>query len=239
VLSAIAVRPSYEHTPGVPASRRGEHSTVAVALRQELVDNIVEGLQIPSGNAWVDYWNTANRLDDFTHLLHVLTAATKAAGIALDVETHQQAKAQRKLDEYLGEAAQQLDFADATMERAVRIADRITKITVPLQLQKDDAACAQRFNLSAKWYSLARATLQVVADEEEPAPRPLEPADGVIESILVFIRLATLEAHHAVMEGARLRAPEASSPDVHASALEDLPDDVEEVERQIQRVEIH
>lgn len=125
------------------------------------------------------------------------------------------------------------------MERAVRIVGRITKINVPSLLQKDDAACAQRFNLAAKWYALASATLQIIADDQEPAPRPLKLADGVLESAFACIRLAALEAHHAVMEGARLRAPQAAALDVQAAKVEDLPDDFEELERQIQRIEIH
>jgi hypothetical protein len=245
VQSAIAVRPSYEHAlvdvPVVPAPGSG-HSNLAdaaAALRRDLVSKIVDGLRALTGNAWVDYWNTEDRLDEFTHLLHALIAVTRAVGVAPDAEARQQAEAQRKVDEYLGDAAEQMHFTDATMDRAVRIVGTITNVAVPAQLQKDDAACAQRFNLSAKWYSLASATLRVIADEEEPAPRPLDVAAGVVESILVFARLAVLEAHHAVMEGARLRTPDAAAPEVQAAALEDFPDDFEEIERKIQQIEIH
>lgn len=244
--SAIAVRPSYEHTlvdmPVVPAPQAGEHSTLAdaaVALRHELVNKVVEGLRAPTGNAWLEYWGAEDRLDDFSHLLQALITVTRATRIAPDIEARQQAEAQRKVDEYFAAAAEELHFADATMERALRIIGRIVKVAVPAQLQKDDAACAQRFNLAGKWYALASVTLQVIADDEEPAPRPLHLGDGVIESILACIRLVALEAHHAAMEGSRLRAPEAAASEAQATRLEDFPDDFEELERMIQRIEIH
>jgi hypothetical protein len=245
VQSAIAVRPSYEHTlvdmPMVPAPQVGEPSTLvaaAVALRQELVNKVVDGLQAPTGNAWFEYWDAEDKLDDFSHLLNALIEVTKAVRIAPDAEARQQAEAQRRVEGHFVEAAEELRFVDATMERAVRIIGTITKVMVSPQLQKDDAACAQRFNLAAKWYSLASATLQVIADDEEPAPRPINLADGVLESIFACIRLAALEAHHAAMEGARLRAPQAAVLDVQATRLEDFPDDFEELERKIQRIEV-
>jgi hypothetical protein len=157
-----------------------------------------------------------------------------------EADTRQQAEAARKAAKCYAEAAEELRFADATMERAVRVVSKITKINVPPQLQKDDAACAQRFNLAAKWYTLASATLQVIADDQEPAPRPLELADGVLESVFACIRLAALEAHHAAMEGSRLRAQQALAElDVQAAQLEDIPDDFEELERKIQGIEVH
>lgn len=244
--SAIAIRPSYEHTlvelPVIPVPQVEERPTLAaaaVALRQELVNKVVEGLRAPAGNAWLEYWGAEDRLDDFSHLLQALITVTKAVGIAPDTETRQQGETQRKVDEHFAEAAEELHFADATMARAVRIVERITKITVPSQLQKDDAACAQRFNLAAKWYSLASATLHVIADNEEPAPRPLDVADGVLESVFACIRLVALEAHHAAMEGARLRGPQSPALDVQATTLEDFPDDFEDLEQTIQRMEVH
>jgi hypothetical protein len=178
-------------------------------------------------------------LDDFSHLLQALITVTRTVVRPPDAEARQQAEAQRKVDEHFAEAAEELRFADATMERAVRIVGRITKVTVPSQLQKDDAACAQRFNLAAKWYTLASASLQIIADDDEPAPRPLKLVDGVLESVFASIRLGALEAHHAAMEGARLRAPETAALDVQAATLEDLPDDFEDLERKIQGIEIH
>jgi hypothetical protein len=245
VQSAIAVRPSYEHTlvdmPVAPAPQAGEHSTqvdAAAGLRQELVNMVVDGLRAPTGNAWFEYWDAEDRLDDFNHLLYALSKVTRAVRIASDVEAHRQADVQRKIEEHFADAADELRFVDATMERALRIIKTITKVPVASQLQKDDAACAQRFNLAAKWYTLASTTLQVIADDEEPAPRPFTPADGVLESIFACIRLAALEAHHAAMEGARLRAPQAAVLDVQATRLEDFPDDFEELERTIQRIEV-
>ena len=244
--SVIAVRPSYEHMlvdmPVVPVPPIGEHSTLvdaAAALRQVLVNKVVDGLRLPTGGAWLEYWDAGSRLDDFSHLFNALIEVTKAVRIAPDAEARQQADVQRKVEEYLGEATEELRFVDATMERAVRIVGKIAIVPVPSPLQKDDAACAQRFNLAARWYTLARATLQVIADDEEPAPRPLALADGVLEFILGCIRSAALEAHHAAMEGARLRAPQAAALDVQATRLEDFPDDFEELERKIQRIEIH
>jgi hypothetical protein len=172
-------------------------------------------------------------------MLHALITVARAAGLTPDAEARHQLEAQRKVDEHFPKAAQELRFVDATMERAVRIVGKITKVSVPSQLQKDDAACAQRFNLSARWYTLASATLQIIADDERPAPRPLHLADGVLESIFGCIRVVALEAHHAAMEGARLRAPEAAAPEVQATRLEDFPDDFAELERKIQRIEIH
>src|SRR5215213_1056795 len=93
----------------------------------------------------------------------------------------------------------------------------ITSVTVVSQLQRDDAASAQRFNLAARWYTLASTTLQVIADEEEPAPRPLEPAQGVVEAIFGTLRFAALEAHHAAMEGVRLRAADPPAVERHAT----------------------
>jgi hypothetical protein len=245
VQSAIAVRPSYEHTlvdmPVVPAPQVGEHSTLidaAVALRQELVNKVVDGLRAPTGNAWFEYWDAEDKLDDFSHLLIALIEVTKAVRIAPDEEARQQAETQRKIEAHFVDAVEELRFVDATMERALRIIGRITKVMVPPQLQKDDAACAQRFNLAGKWYALADITLQIIADDEEPVPRPLDLADGIIESIFACIRVAALEAHHAAMEGARLRAPQAAPLDVQATRLEDFPDDFEELERKIQGIEI-
>lgn len=228
--------------PVVAVPQVGEHPALtpaAAALRQDLVNKVIEGLRAPTGSAWFEYWDAEARLDEFSHLLQALITVTKAVGIAPDVEAHEQAEVQRKVEAHFGEAVEQLRFADATMERAVRIIGRITKIAVPAQLQKDGAACAQRFNLAAKWYALASATLQVIADDEEPVPRPLHLGGGVIEWILACIRSVALEAHHAAMEGARLRAPEAAAPEVQATRLEDFPDDFEELERTIQRIEIH
>jgi hypothetical protein len=245
VQSAIAIRPSYEHTlvdmPVVPAPQVGEHSTLvgaAVVLRQELVNKVVDGLRAPTGNAWLEYWDADHRLDDFSHQLNALIEVTKTVRISPDEEARQQADVQRKIAEQFAEAAEELRFVDATMDRAFRIIGTITNVPVPLQLQKDDAACAQRFNLAAKWYLLAGTTLQIIADDEEPAPHPLRPADGVLESIFACVRLAALEAHHAAMEGARLRAPQAAVLDVQATSLEDFPDDFEELEQKIQRIEI-
>lgn len=243
--SAIGVRPSYEHTlvdvPLVPQA--GEHPSLAaaaVALRRDLVSKVVLGLGVPAGDAWFEYWDAGDRLDDFTRLLHAVITVTRATGSSPEAEARQQAEAQRKAAQYFAEATEELHFADATMERAVRIVGRITKVNVPPQLQKDDAACAQRFNLAAKWYTLASVTLQVIADDREPAPRPLELADGVVESVFACIRLAALEAHHAAMEGSRLRGPPVPSEhDVRAVKLEDVPDDFEELERKIQSIEVH
>ena len=243
---AIAVRPSYEHTlvdmPVVPVPPLGELSTLvdaAAALRQELVNKMVDGLRRPTGDAWLEYWEAGSRLDDFSHLFNALVEVTKAVRMAPDAEARQQADVQRKLEQYFGEATEELRFVDATMERAVRIVGTIAIVPVPSPLQKDDAACAQRFNLAAKWYTLARATLQVIADDEEPVPRPLTLADGVPEFVLGCIRVAAIEAHHAAMEGARLRAPHAAALDVQATRLEDFPDDFEELEQKIQRIEVH
>jgi hypothetical protein len=228
--------------PVVPAPQVGKQSTLvdaAVALRQELVNKVVDGLRAPTGDAWFEYWNAGSRLDDFSHLLNALVEVTKAVGIAPDAAARQQADVQRKLEEYFGEAAEELRFVDATMERAVRIVEKIANISVPSPLYKDDAACAQQFNLAARWYTLARVNLEVIADDEEPAPRPLALAGGILEFILGGIRWAALEAHHAAMEGARLRAPQTAALDVHATRLEDFPDDFEELEQAIQRIEIH
>jgi hypothetical protein len=41
------------------------------------------------------------------------------------------------------------------------------------------------------------------------------------------------------MEGARLRTPQAAALDVQAVRLEDFPDDFEDLERTIQRIEVH
>lgn len=243
--SAIAVRPSYEHTlvdvPVVPQAE--EHSSLtaaAVALRQDLVSKVVQGLRVPTGDAWFEYWDADDRLDDFTRLLHAVVTVTRATGISAEAEARQQAESAHRVAQYFAEAAEELRFADATMERAVRIVGRITKVNVPPQLQKDDAASAQRFNLAAKWYTVASAALQIIADDQEPVPRPLELADGVLESVFACIRLAALEAHHAAMEGARLRAqPALAEHDVQAAPLEDIPDDFEELERKIQRIEVH
>ncbi|HEX3481621.1 MAG TPA: hypothetical protein VHT91_41705 [Kofleriaceae bacterium] len=243
--SAIAVRPSYEHTlvdvPVVPQA--GEHSSLtaaAVALRQGLVSKVVQGLRVPTGDAWFEYWDADDRLDDFTRLLQAVVTVTRATGISAEAEARQQAEAAQRAAQYFVEAAEELRFADATMERAVRIVGRITKVNVPPQLQKDDAACAQRFNLAAKWYTVASAALQIIADDQEPAPRPLELANGVLESVFACIRLAALEAHHAAMEGSRLRAqPALAEHDVQAAQFEDLPDDFEELERKIQSIEVH
>jgi hypothetical protein len=229
--------------PVVPAPQLGEHSTLVaatVALRQELVNKVVKGLLAPTGDAWLAYWDAGNRLDDFSHLLNALIEVTKVVRIAPDAQARQQADVQRKVEEYWGEAtAEELRFVDATMERAARIVGKNASVPVPSLLQKDDAACAQQFNLAAKWYTLARATLQVIADDDEPAPRPLALADGVLELILGCIRLAALEAHHAGMQGARLRVPQRTDVDGQATTLEDFPDDFEELERQIQRIEAH
>jgi hypothetical protein len=228
--------------PVVPAPQAGKQATLvdaAMALRQELVNNVVEGLRAPTADAWLEYWDANSRLDDFSHLLNALIAVTKTVRIAPDAEARQHAGVQRKVEAYFGDAVEELRFVDATMERAVRIVDKIAIVPVPAPLQKDDAACAQGFNLAAKWYSLARATLQVIADDDEPAPRPLALADGVVEFILGCIRQAALEAHHAAMEGARLRRPPAAALDVEVANVEEFPDDFEEVERKIQRVEAH
>jgi len=126
VQSALAVRPSYEQVlvdmPVIPASPVGEHSTLAaaaVALRQELVNKVVDGLQTPTGDAWFEYWDAEDRLDDFTHLLQALITVTRAVGMAPDAEARQQAEAQQRVDAYFAEVTDELRFADATMERAV------------------------------------------------------------------------------------------------------------------------
>jgi len=183
-----------------------------VALRQELVNKLVDGLRVPTGDAWLEYWDADDRLEDFHHLLRALITVARAARATPDVdaEAQHQHDTRRKIAEHFTELADQLRFVDATMDRAIRIIESVVQVAIPSHLQKDDAACAQRFNLAAKWYMLANASLQLIADDELPAPRPLNVASKVGAFIAGFSKHAALEAHHAAMEAARLRAPQAS-----------------------------
>jgi hypothetical protein len=176
------------------------------------VNKLVDGLQEPTGDAWLEHWDADDRLEDFYHLLRALSTVARAARATLDAdaEAQHQHDTRQKIAEHFPELADQLRFVDATMDRAIRIIESIVKVTVPSHLRKDDAACAQRFNRAAKWYMLANASLRLIADGEGPESPALNVPTEVGAFIAGFSKHAALEAHHAAMEAARLRAPQAS-----------------------------
>jgi hypothetical protein len=208
-------------------------------LWRELIGVLVEGVLLPDGESWTDFW--AERMDRFDDLRDGLRSINNLLGIeepgvGFNVEEHDACTA--KVLRHFPKAEGEICFLDALAKRAFRLTDRFDE--KPLrspELEAQDAHMANRFNFFLRWYSIAMSSLLVIADEEEPmVPRPLVVAPSTLARIFEMARFAALELNHAAIEGSSFRRREVEQTPVRRTE-EISDDDLVDVEIAIRKLE--
>lgn len=209
----------------------------AELLRELIVDSIVLGLRVGSGDEWCAYWDRDPPWELFNDLFHGLFAVV-AQSTSQDRIAANAAECHDHIAAAFPDFDEHLDFVKSTMSRAVRIAFQNNRVPIlDEQRRATDAECAQIFNWNARWHRIALNSLLVMSTLQEWGGRPIVVSPDVVTAILAVVRESALDTHHAALQGAHLREEERPAPSAPTDPDSVGDDDLGDVETALTKFE--